>query len=149
MDTSVTRAYWQDPINFERMLSIFVHLSWLLVLMNMGTVMPKFTATRIWGLCWVPATRLSFTKQAATRHFRMKTPTGLPTLMLLQQGEGHFYGVQYGELFFKWFAEGDPEYAAKLCFNWVEELPQPIWSRSGTCPQKVHMPLVSRYFTRT
>ncbi|KAG6942563.1 hypothetical protein JG687_00018990 [Phytophthora cactorum] len=76
MDTSVTRAYWQDPINFERMLSIFVHLSWLLVLMNMGTVMPKFTATRIWGLCWVPATRLSFTEQAATRHFRMKTPTG-------------------------------------------------------------------------
>ncbi|KAJ8578331.1 hypothetical protein ON010_g875 [Phytophthora cinnamomi] len=44
----------------------------------------------------------------------------LPTFMLLRTHESHFYGVQHGELFYKWQAEGDPGFAAEVAhpYDW-------------------------------
>ncbi|KAE9276511.1 hypothetical protein PR003_g29043, partial [Phytophthora rubi] len=44
----------------------------------------------------------------------------LPTFVILKHHERHFYGVGHGETFFKWKAEGDPDYTPNIAadFTW-------------------------------
>ncbi|KAG1692117.1 hypothetical protein DVH05_025739 [Phytophthora capsici] len=47
----------------------------------------------------------------------------LPIFLLLKHHESHFYGVQHGETFFQWQAEGDPAYAGEIShpYEWIHD----------------------------
>ncbi|OWY94469.1 LOW QUALITY PROTEIN: hypothetical protein PHMEG_00035790 [Phytophthora megakarya] len=51
----------------------------------------------------------------------------LPVFLLLKHHERHFYGVQHGELFLRWQAEGDPSFAANIShpYEWIKPLLRP------------------------